>query len=111
MMRFARLLSIRSTICFLLRVRNFLFLEEVRRDIGYNLIITKKFIIIVPLVEPYEVYNGGKLYLDGLAFLGYIHTARLEQAYQIPVPSIGNENKGVELRKMLARTTGKVLDD
>lgn len=52
-------------------------IEEVKHDIGYNLIFTKKRIVVVPLVEPYDIYNGSKLYLDGLAFLGYVHTARL----------------------------------
>jgi hypothetical protein len=37
--------------------------------------------MLVPLVEPYTVYNGSKLYLDGLAFLGLIHTAKLERPY------------------------------
>jgi hypothetical protein len=55
----------------------------VKHDIGYNLIFTNKRIIIVPLVEPYAVYNGTKIYLDGLAFLGYVHTARLERPYEI----------------------------
>ena len=52
-----------------------------RHDIGYNLIFTKKRIIIVPLVEPYATYNNSKLYLDGLAFLGFVHTAKLDRPY------------------------------
>lgn len=76
-----------------------------RHDIGYNLILTKKRILLVPLVEPYAVYNGTKLYLDGLAFLGYIHTAKLERAYEISSPKVGNEKKGLEIRQMLARST------
>ncbi len=52
----------------------------------------------MPLVEPYAVYGGAKLYLDGLAFLGYIHTAKLERPYAISAPKIGNEQKGAEIR-------------
>jgi hypothetical protein len=70
----------------------------VRHDIGYNLILTKKRVILVPLVQPYAVYGGAKLYLDGLAFLGYIHTAKLERPYAISAPKIGNEQKGAEIR-------------
>lgn len=66
-----------------------------RHDIGYNLIITKKRIILVPLVEPYAVYNNTKLYLDGLAFLGFVHTAKLDRPYEISQPKVGNEQKGL----------------
>lgn len=52
-------------------------LDEVKRDIGYNLIITAKIIMIVPLVEPYQVYDQTNLYLDGLAFLGYVQVPKL----------------------------------
>jgi hypothetical protein len=77
----------------------------VRHDIGYNIILTKKRVLLVPLAEPYAVYNGAKLYLDGLAFLGYIHTAKLEKAYEISSPKVGNEKRGAEIRQMLARST------
>ena len=80
--------------------------EEVKRDVGYNLIITKKYLMIVPLVEPYEVYNGNKLYLDGLAFLGYVHTARLQKSYQMKKAKVGTESVGEELRRQLAVATG-----
>jgi hypothetical protein len=58
--------------------------------------------MVVPLVEPYEIYNNCKLYLDGLAFLGCVHTAKLSKAYQIIHPTILEEDKGSTLRKMLA---------
>lgn len=76
-----------------------------KHDIGYNLVFTKKRILIVPLVEPYEVYNGSKLYLDGLAFLGYVHTARLEKAYEIAKPKVGNEERGAEIQHLLTKST------
>jgi hypothetical protein len=69
-------------------------LEEVKRDIGYNLIFTKKLLMLVPLVEPYEIYNNVKQYFDGLAYLGFVHTAKLIKPYEIARPKIGNENKG-----------------
>lgn len=77
-----------------------------KHDIGYNLIFTKKRIVIVPLVEPYDIYNGSKLYLDGLAFLGYVHTARLEKPYEISKPKVGNEQRGAEIQRLLAMSTG-----
>ena len=42
--------------------------------------------MVVPLVEPYDVYNGTKLYIDGLAFLGYILTAKVQKPYEIIHP-------------------------
>ena len=62
--------------------------------------------MIVPLVEPYALYNGQKLYHDGLAFLGYVHTPKLPLPYQLSTPNIGNENPGEELRRKLALATG-----
>ena len=62
--------------------------------------------MLVPLVEPYEVYNGNKLYFDGLAFLGYVHTAHLQRPYQMDKVKVGNENQGEKLRKQLAVATG-----
>lgn len=54
------------------------------------MIFTKKFILIVPLSEPYEIYNENKLYFDGLAYLGnskyylgFIHTADVIKPYQL----------------------------
>ena len=46
--------------------------------------------MLVPLVEPYEVYNGNKLYFNGLAFLGYVHTAQLQRPYQMSQAEVGN---------------------
>ena len=62
--------------------------------------------MFVPIVEPYEIYNGAKLYFDGLAYLGYIHTPKLQRPYSIARPKIGNEDKGVELRQLLAKCSG-----
>jgi hypothetical protein len=63
--------------------------------------------MVVPLVDPYEIYGNTKLYFDGLAYLGYIHTAKVEKPYYIKTPKIGNESKGEELRKLLAVSSGK----
>lgn len=63
------------------------------------------------MVEPYASYNGQKLYLDGLAFLGYVHTAKLERPYGINEPKVGNEDKGQEISISLAKTTGYTNSD
>ncbi len=44
-------------------------------------------LMIVPLSEPYKIYNGQKLYLDGLAYLGFVHTADVIESYEIKQPS------------------------
>jgi len=62
--------------------------------------------MVIPLVDPYEVYNGMKLYLDGLAYLGCIHTAKLAKPYQIVHPTPVEEDRGKSLRKMLALVSG-----
>ena len=85
--RFTKSSNTPSIMCYVFKVRIYLFIEEVKRDIGYNLIITKGYIMVVPLVDPYEVYNGMKLYIDGLAYLGCIHTAKLSKPYQIVHPT------------------------
>lgn len=46
--------------------------------------------MLVPIVEPYEVYNEKKEYLDGLAYLGYVHTAKFDHPYKINQPKVGN---------------------
>ena len=65
----------------------------------------------MPLVAPYALYGGSKLYLDGLAFLGYVHTAKLERPYEISAPKIGTEQKGAEIQQMLAKSTGFKEDE
>lgn len=62
--------------------------------------------MIVPLVEPYEIYNNSKLYLDGLAYLGLIHTALTQKAYSITMPSARVEDQGYRIRKILAVSSG-----
>jgi len=46
----------------------------------------KDMLMIVPLSDPYKVYNQQKLYLDGLAYLGFVHTADVIDPYQIKKP-------------------------
>ena len=62
--------------------------------------------MVVPLVEPYEVYNGSKLYFDGLAFFGCVHTAKLSKPYEIVQPAVGEEDYGQKIRKMLGVVSG-----
>jgi len=73
--------------------------------------LTKKYLLIVPLVEPYEIYNNTKLYLDGLAYLGVIHTALTQKAYSINIPSSRPEQQETRLRKMLALSSGLNLEN
>ena len=62
--------------------------------------------MVVPLVAPYEIYNGCKLYLGGLAYLGCVHTAKLSKPYEIAKPLAVEEDKGVVIRKMLGVVSG-----
>lgn len=57
--------------------------EELKKEIGYNLIITKKFTLVVALAEPYRVYGQNSLYFDGLAYLGYVQTAKVAEGYKL----------------------------
>jgi hypothetical protein len=60
--------------------------------------------MLVPLSEPYEIYNDNKLYLDGLAYLGrrsynfrfYPHSRRLKA---IPTKQKGSKKHGCLLKK------------
>ena len=61
------------------------------------MIFTKKFILVVPIAETYEVYNETKLYLDGLAYLGnllfnlgFVQLAHLQKPYQLNQPKISS---------------------
>ena len=67
--------------------------------------------MVVPLVEPYEIYNGSKLYLDGLAFMGCVHTAKLARPYEIVQPVAGPEDKGAVVRRMLAVVSGCIEEE
>ena len=64
--------------------------------------------MIVPLVEPYALYNGQKLYHDGLAFLGYLQIAKVVDAYKIKSDAI---RTGEGIRKALARSSGLTSSD
>lgn len=39
--------------------------------------MTKKFTLVVALAEPYRIYGQNSLYFDGLAYLGYVQTAKV----------------------------------
>jgi hypothetical protein len=57
--------------------------EEYKRYIGYNLIITNKYVLIVALTEPYRVYGNNSLCFDGLAYLGYLQIAKVVEGYKL----------------------------
>ena len=70
------------------------------------MIFTKKFILLVPLSEPYETDNGSKTYFDGLAYLGnlkfylgFIHTTDAIKPYQLNKKEF--KSKGASLRRLL----------
>ena len=60
--------------------------------------------MLVPLSEPYEIYNDNKLYFDGLAYLGkksynfrfYPYSRRLKA---IPTQQKGSQKHGRILKK------------
>lgn len=68
--------------------------------------LTKRFLIVVPLVEPYMVYDRHKIYPDGLAFLGYVHTPKLPHPYAIQQPVPSQIHPGLWLRSLLAVSSG-----
>ncbi|KAL4481467.1 hypothetical protein ABPG74_007556 [Tetrahymena malaccensis] len=61
---------------------------EDKLKIGINLIVTRQFMLVVPLRKPYSYFNNTPLFLHPLAYLGYLHLPKLVQkwpttAYQI----------------------------
>ena len=59
--------------------------------------------MIVALTDPYKVYGNYNLYFDGLAYLGYVHLARVIDGYQLK-PLSTNYNK--KLPELLAKCSG-----
>jgi len=41
---------------------------------------------VVPLVDSYRTYNGQKLYLDGLAYIGVVHLAKVVSPFSVKKP-------------------------
>lgn len=67
-----------------LGIDEILFLEEkLKKEIGYNLIISKKYTMIVALAEPYRVYGQNNLYFDSLSYLGYVQIAKVVEGYKM----------------------------
>lgn len=61
-----------------------LFLQEkLKKQIGYNLVVTSKYTLIVALTQPYRVYGQNHLYFDGLAYLGYVQIAKVIEGYKL----------------------------
>ena len=80
------------------------FLEKLRKEIGYNLIITKKFTMLVPLIRPYRTYNSNDLYLDGLAFLGIVSVARVAEPFRVQERNVKVDRDEL-VKEYLARST------
>lgn len=56
---------------------------KLQKIIGYNIVLTEKYLMVVPLISHYEIYNGEKLYLDGLASIGVVHIPKLNSPFMI----------------------------
>lgn len=57
--------------------------EKYKRFIGYNIVLSKEYLMIAPLIDHYEIYNEEKLYLDGLALIGVVHIPKLNSPFMI----------------------------
>ena len=79
-------------------------LETLRKEIGYNLIITKRYTMIVPLIRPYRIYNSNDLYLDGLAFLGIVNVAKVAEPFKVQERNV-NIDRTELIKGYLERST------
>lgn len=52
-------------------------------EIGYNLLMTKDYTMLIPLIDSYQTYNAQRLYLDGLAYIGLVHTAKTASPFKV----------------------------
>lgn len=48
---------------------------------GFNLILTREFMMVIPLRKPYSYFNNIPLFLHPLAYLGYLHLPKLIQKW------------------------------
>ena len=71
------------------------------------MIITKNFSMFVPLVNPYRQYNNTDLYLDGLAFLGFVNIAKVAEPFKQRGVNIDKNNL---IKDYLAKSTNYVAD-
>ena len=39
--------------------------------------------MLIALTEPYKIYGNVSLYFDGLAYLGYVHLAKVTEGYMM----------------------------
>lgn len=67
--------------------------------------LTDQILMLVPIVQPYLLYDSHKIYFDGLAYMGLVHTPKLAQPYTITHPSL-EKNGGIRVRQSLARCSG-----
>lgn len=71
-------------------------------NIGYNLVMTKEYTMLIPLIDSYQTYNSQRLYLDGLAYIGVVHTARTASPYKVV------KTAEPKVQEMLLKCSGSV---
>ena len=54
-----------------------------QKHIGYNIILTQSYLLIVPLINNYDSYDGKNLYLDGLASIGVVDIPKLNSPFMV----------------------------
>lgn len=77
--------------------------EDLKKEIGYNIIFAKDYTLIVALTEPYKTYGSANLYFDGLAYLGYVHIAKVVEGYNMKQTE---KDQSKVVPGMLARCSG-----
>lgn len=50
------------------------------------MILTQEYLLLVPLIDSYRTYNNQRLYLDGLAYIGVVHLARVVSPFSVKKP-------------------------
>lgn len=50
-----------------------LFTKEELLSAGVNVIITKEFMMLVPLFKPYMNFKGVDLWIEPISYLGFLH--------------------------------------
>lgn len=63
-------------------------LDHINSEIGYNLILTQEYLMTVPLIDSYRIYDQHPLYLDGLAYIGVVHLARVVSPFSVKKPEV-----------------------
>ena len=52
--------------------------------------MTKKFVLLVTLTEPYKIYGSNPMYFDGLSYLGFVQVAQVLEGYKLKEDKIND---------------------